>query len=156
MYSLEFLHKLLRTMSLLSGVATKQPTAMGLLMQVVTPRGLSTLLALLFRAPPRHKILILRILNSLVQVLPQAVFEQAIKELRSECVSCLVKNLGELKDFNEEDIENGGKVTSLEQAELQLIKTAEGKLFSGQKDSPFGETGEKLPIFFRLMMAYVV
>lgn len=65
MYSLEFLHKLLRTLSLLTGVATKQPTALGLLMQVVTSRGLSTLLALLLRVPPRHKILILRILRSL-------------------------------------------------------------------------------------------
>lgn len=80
-YSLEFLHRILRMFSLLAGVSTSQPSAMGLLLQVVTPSAMSTLFSLLLLAPPRHKMLVMRIFASLVQVLPQALFEQGLQEL---------------------------------------------------------------------------
>ena len=149
MYSLEFLHKLLRTLSLLTGVATKQPTALGLLMQVITSKGLSTLIALLLRVPPRHKILIIRILRSLCQVLPQIVFDQALKELRADAVSAINKALDKPLDENElEEVKSG----VVEQEDLKLIKKAETKLFKG--DTVFGINGEKLPYFFRFLLAF--
>ena len=64
-YSLEFLHRLLRMFSLLAGVATEQQSALGLLFSVITPATLTTFYKLLLAAPPRHKLLVLRILSSI-------------------------------------------------------------------------------------------
>lgn len=61
----------------------------------------------------------------------------------------MVKNLS--KDFKEEDLEDT-KTELVEKDELLLIKKAEGQLF--ETETPFGEKGEKLPFFFRFLLAY--
>jgi len=74
-----FTHKLLQLINLIASVATGSAYASHILFNIAHPQRIGTLIGILCNGAPALKMLVLKIMEHLVHILPPELFEEAVK-----------------------------------------------------------------------------
>jgi len=78
-YNIKFTHRLLQLVNMLASVATNNAYASHILFNIAHPHRIGTLIGILCNANPSLKVLVIKILEHFINVLPPELFEESVK-----------------------------------------------------------------------------